>query len=191
MAQFVVNAQRSDPYKNFKFRVKWDGRYVAGGRPEGGQQGKSIHLFLYRALPDPAQYNHDLPSRAFDGALRQRPVIPLNLHYLLTFQGDDAGLDAHKMLGAVARDLHAHPVLSRDLILSVSNGNIAGTNLGDSPEPVRVTFLPLTMEDLSTIWQMFSQIPYSLSVAYEARVVLIEAEEAPAAVLPVLSLGRR
>ena len=30
MAQFSVNAQRLDPYKNFKFRVKWDGRYVAG-----------------------------------------------------------------------------------------------------------------------------------------------------------------
>jgi phage tail-like protein len=30
MAQFSVNAQRFDPYKNFKFRVRWDGRYVAG-----------------------------------------------------------------------------------------------------------------------------------------------------------------
>jgi phage tail-like protein len=30
MAQFTVNANRFDPYKNFKFRVKWDGRYVAG-----------------------------------------------------------------------------------------------------------------------------------------------------------------
>ena len=30
MAQFTVNAQRFDPYKNFKFRVRWDGRYVAG-----------------------------------------------------------------------------------------------------------------------------------------------------------------
>lgn len=30
MAQFPVNQQRFDPYKNFKFRVKWDGRYVAG-----------------------------------------------------------------------------------------------------------------------------------------------------------------
>jgi phage tail-like protein len=28
--QFVVNAYRYDPYKNFKFRIKWDGRYVAG-----------------------------------------------------------------------------------------------------------------------------------------------------------------
>ena len=30
MAQFSVNPQRFDPYKNFKYRVKWDGKYVAG-----------------------------------------------------------------------------------------------------------------------------------------------------------------
>lgn len=30
MAEFSVNADRFDPYKNFKFRVKWDGKYVAG-----------------------------------------------------------------------------------------------------------------------------------------------------------------
>ncbi|MCB0561873.1 MAG: phage tail protein [Lewinellaceae bacterium] len=28
--QFVVNSYRHDPYKNFKFRVRWDGRVVAG-----------------------------------------------------------------------------------------------------------------------------------------------------------------
>ena len=30
MAPFTFNSGRFDPYKNFKFRVKWDGRYVAG-----------------------------------------------------------------------------------------------------------------------------------------------------------------
>ena len=30
MAEFTVNAQRLDPYKNFKFRVKWDGKFVPG-----------------------------------------------------------------------------------------------------------------------------------------------------------------
>jgi phage tail-like protein len=29
MAEFTVN-KRFDPYKNFKFRVKWDGQHVAG-----------------------------------------------------------------------------------------------------------------------------------------------------------------
>lgn len=30
MTEFTVNSHRFDPYKNFKFRVRWDGRYVAG-----------------------------------------------------------------------------------------------------------------------------------------------------------------
>jgi len=30
MPQFSVNTHRFDPYKNFKFRIKWDGRVVAG-----------------------------------------------------------------------------------------------------------------------------------------------------------------
>jgi phage tail-like protein len=30
MAQFTTNATRFDPYKNFKFKIKWDGKYVAG-----------------------------------------------------------------------------------------------------------------------------------------------------------------
>ena len=30
MTEFPVNPTRFDPYKNFKFRVKWDGQYVAG-----------------------------------------------------------------------------------------------------------------------------------------------------------------
>lgn len=30
MAKFTVNTHRFDPYRNFKFKVKWDGKYVAG-----------------------------------------------------------------------------------------------------------------------------------------------------------------
>ncbi|MBW8907526.1 MAG: phage tail protein [Mesorhizobium sp.] len=30
MAAFTVNTQRFDPYKTYRFRLKWDGKYVAG-----------------------------------------------------------------------------------------------------------------------------------------------------------------
>ncbi|TRW17166.1 phage tail protein [Glacieibacterium frigidum] len=30
MAEFTVNPTRLDPYKSFKFRLKWDGKYIAG-----------------------------------------------------------------------------------------------------------------------------------------------------------------
>ena len=36
MPQFSANPTRFDPYKNFIFRVKWDGKYVAGISKVGG-----------------------------------------------------------------------------------------------------------------------------------------------------------
>jgi len=41
MAQFTVNTQRFDPYKTFKFRVKWDGKYVAGISKVGALKRKT------------------------------------------------------------------------------------------------------------------------------------------------------
>lgn len=30
MTMFTVNTHRQDPYKNFKFKVRWDGQHIAG-----------------------------------------------------------------------------------------------------------------------------------------------------------------
>ena len=53
MAQFSVNATRHDPYKNFKFRVKWDGRYVAGISKVGGLK-RTTEVIKHREGGDPS-----------------------------------------------------------------------------------------------------------------------------------------
>lgn len=53
MAQFSVNAERFDPYKNFKFRVKWDGRYVAG-ISKVGALSRSTEIVEHREGGDPS-----------------------------------------------------------------------------------------------------------------------------------------
>jgi phage tail-like protein len=53
MAQFSVNASRFDPYKNFKFRVKWDGRYVAGISKVGPLK-RSTEVVEHREGGDPS-----------------------------------------------------------------------------------------------------------------------------------------
>jgi phage tail-like protein len=53
MAQFSVNARRLDPYKNFKFRVKWDGRYVAGISKVGALK-RSTEVVEHRNGGDPS-----------------------------------------------------------------------------------------------------------------------------------------
>ncbi|MCR5868330.1 MAG: phage tail protein [Aquincola tertiaricarbonis] len=53
MAQFSVNATRFDPYKNFKFRVKWDGRYVAGISKVSGLK-RTTEVVKHREGSDPS-----------------------------------------------------------------------------------------------------------------------------------------
>jgi len=53
MAQFSVNPQRFDPYKNFKFRVKWDGRYVAGVSKVGALK-RTTEVVKHREGGDPS-----------------------------------------------------------------------------------------------------------------------------------------
>lgn len=53
MAQFSANAQRFDPYKNFKFRVKWDGKYVAGVSKVGSLK-RSTEAVEHREGGDPS-----------------------------------------------------------------------------------------------------------------------------------------
>ena len=53
MAQFTVNQNRFDPYKNFKFRVKWDGRYVAGVSKMSGLR-RTTEVIHHREGGDPS-----------------------------------------------------------------------------------------------------------------------------------------
>lgn len=53
MAQFAVNTHRFDPYKNFKFRIKWDGRYVAGVSKVGALK-RSTEVVEHREGGDPS-----------------------------------------------------------------------------------------------------------------------------------------
>jgi phage tail-like protein len=53
MAQFTVNAMRFDPYKSFRFRVKWDGRYVAGVS-RVGVLSRTTEVVTHRDGADPS-----------------------------------------------------------------------------------------------------------------------------------------
>lgn len=53
MAEFTVNPKRFDPYKNFKFRVKWDGRYVAGVSKVSGLR-RTTEVIRHREGGDPS-----------------------------------------------------------------------------------------------------------------------------------------
>ena len=67
MAEFSVNAMRFDPYKNFKFKVKWDGRYVAGVSKVGALK-RTTEVVKHREGGDPSS------SRKSPGRTEYEPI---------------------------------------------------------------------------------------------------------------------
>lgn len=73
MAQFSVNAQRFDPYKNFKFRVKWDGRYVAGVSKVGALK-RTTEIVEHRVGGDPSTSRKSPGRTKFEAITLERGV---------------------------------------------------------------------------------------------------------------------
>jgi hypothetical protein len=174
------------------------GATVTTDRPESstnGSQAPTVNIYLYQVVPNTALRDRDLPTRSSGGALLQRPVAALDLHYLLTFSGAEEELEPQRLLGSVVRTLHTQPFLTPQLIAAVRTAAtatppvlpaLAATDLGDQVERVKFSPLPMNLEELSKLWSVFFQTPYALSVAYEASVVLIEPDLEPVVPLPVL-----
>jgi phage tail-like protein len=73
MAQFTVNAERFDPYKNFKFRVKWDGRYVAGVSKVSALS-RTTEVVEHREGGDPSTMRKSPGQTKFEAVTLERGV---------------------------------------------------------------------------------------------------------------------
>lgn len=166
------------------------GAVVNTNRPDGtGTPATSVNVYLYQVMSNAALSNADLPTRRANGELVHRPQAVLDLHYLLTFFGDEIELEPQRLLGSAVRTLHSRPVLTRDLIrqtiAKTKYDFLVTSNLADAVELVKFSPLSLSLEDLSKLWSVFFQTPYSLSIAYQATVVMIESESSALSALPV------
>jgi phage tail-like protein len=73
MAEFTVNALRFDPYKNFKFRVKWDGRYVAGVSKVGALK-RTTEVVAHRNGGEPSSSRKSPGRSEYDAIMLERGV---------------------------------------------------------------------------------------------------------------------
>ena len=158
---------------------------------------RGINIFLYQVAANPAWAGNALPTRRDDGSLLNRPEQALDLHYLLTFSGDENALEPQRMLGMAVTALVAGPVLGRQQLRDIIAAAVADdpatwqqfSDLPDQVELVRFTPQPLSLDDISKLWSNFYQAPYRLSTTYQASVVLLDADMQVQPALPVLTRG--
>jgi hypothetical protein len=149
-----------------------------------------IKIFLYKVEPNPTWRNAELPVRGADGRLLRRPQMAVNLDLLLSFYGDEREKVPYVLLGLTLAALHAEPYPDVRFMPRQGDGDavdrvsasLAGSGLDRQQHALSLSLLPLTHEELVPL---FSQIPYVMSVAYRAQVVLIEPFGTPQPPLPV------
>ncbi|NND74915.1 MAG: phage tail protein [Ilumatobacter sp.] len=73
MAQFTVNTTRIDPYKNFKFRVVWDGQAVAGISKVSGLK-RTTEVVSHRDGGDLSTKRHSPGVSAFEPITLERGI---------------------------------------------------------------------------------------------------------------------
>jgi hypothetical protein len=139
-----------------------------------------INLFLYKISESPFAKNMDWRgdrSTAVNGA---KPPLALTLSYMMTAYAKKTGgtaqddITTQQLLGNAMAILHENPVLN-DIHDNEFDADVDvqfAPELRNSFEKVKVTLLPISMEEFSKIWTGFSKA-YRLSVAYEVSMIEI------------------
>jgi hypothetical protein len=143
--------------------------------PADVSDGTRLSLFLY-ALAENAHLRNQAPvERPPD--LRSGPPLDLDLYYLLTCYPprdlpdlSEGWRDAHALL---ARAMH---VLNENAAVPPSRlqGSLAGV---DGDYRLRIILQPLTIEDMSRIWEVFPSKSFTTSVSYLVTPVAIDGRD--------------
>jgi hypothetical protein len=142
-----------------------------------------INLFLYRIAENSFLKNQEIPGHGHPAAFGH-PPLSLNLYYMLTPYGSTADDDfvnetvSHLLLGSAMRVLHEIPVLTDQLttVRTPVGQPILSESLRNEFEQVKLTFDPVSLDDLSKVWTALT-LPYRLSAAYMVSVVQIESRQ--------------
>ncbi len=160
-------------------------------KARGNNTNNQLNLFLYQVGRNSAWSNGAIPGQSKPGET-VFPPLPLNLYYLMTAFGrdNDATLAfGHELLGKAMSILHDRPILNPADIRAATAGTFPRSDLDGQVEHIRVTFQPLSLDELSKLWTGFA-MQLRLSAAYVASVALVESTQAARTPLPTLTRGR-
>lgn len=159
-------------------------RQIGNGTPETG-----INVFLYQVTRNSALVGNADASlfRAKSSQTKRRTA--LELHYVISFYGNEAELEPQRLLGSVTRTFNDFrtlvPELIEETLLDPAYRFLVGSNLAEQIQQLSIAPIDLSLDDLSKIWSVFFQSPYFLSLIYKVTAVIIDGEESLPRALPV------
>ncbi|HET8934502.1 MAG TPA: DUF4255 domain-containing protein [Polyangiales bacterium] len=166
----------------------------------GAEEKSQLNLFMFQVASNAALRNNLLPSRANTGERLTNPPLALDLRYLVTAYCEKE-FHAEVLLGYAMQLLHETPVLTRDMIRNTLSPALppevslppalvllAGADLAEQSEMIKISPYDLNTEEMSRLWSAM-QAKYRPTAAYQVSVVLIEGNHPGRSALPVLKRG--
>ena len=155
---------------------------IATGAPEVG-----VNIYLYQVASNPALANYDsTPNRTKGNPLNRQ--VAIDLFYMMSCYGNDAELQPQRVLGSIVSTLVDKRILTPELIRSTCNDStfpfLVESDLADQIQQINIVPVDINLEDLSKAWSVY-QVPYVLSIAYKACLVIVEGRESFERALPV------
>jgi uncharacterized protein DUF4255 len=124
-----------------------------------------LTIFLFEVAEDPSARNKPrLRGTQAPNVTISKPPMALVLRFLVTAWGGDR-LTEHRLLGCAIQALYDGAVIAQP--------DLRGASLIHTDEVLKVTLLPLTLEERTRVWYSV-QRPYRLSLYYEVRVVNLD-----------------
>jgi len=154
---------------------------IGSSTPESG-----VNLFLYQAAYNSALRNGDTAAfRSKKGPTRRQSS--LDLFYILSTYGNETELEPQRLLGSVVRTFSDKTVVTPELIQQAiaDSSYLANSDLATQTQKITINPVEMSTDELSKVWSTFFQAPYSLSLVYAVRAVVIEGEDSLARALPV------
>ena len=159
-----------------------------------GFDGARVNLYLIQVIENPALKNDDGPLRGHPAAYG-RPPLSLNLRYMLTSHADSevqpaSDITAQEILGDAMRVLHMFGsrldgLTQINLAPPELEEPVLDLELREEFERVKVTLVPVTLEDVTKIWSALSEENFRRTLIYEVTVVQIENTELTRVAPPV------
>jgi hypothetical protein len=128
---------------------------------------EGVSVFLYGIYPNTT--NRTPPGRLLPSGERQRPKLPVDLHFLVTAWAKKATLQ-HEIAGWMMRVMEDNPLLTPSQLNSYRDGVFA------PDERVQVALTQLSVEEMFRVWEVIIRHVYQLSVAYVATMVELESD---------------
>lgn len=155
---------------------------------DSGPTETGINIYLYLITPNHSYRAPEPITRRPVNGMVKKQHVSVDLQYILSFYGNEIDFEPQRLYGSTVRLLQdgfaITPAMIRDTLADPTLASLAGADLAEQVEPLRIEPTEISVENLSKVWSVFFQTPYTLSCTYKATVVLIEGDEPGECPLP-------